>query len=951
MTLAPGLRIGVYEIAAPVGAGGMGVVYRARDTSLGRDVALKVLPDAFSSDPERLARFAREARLLASLNHPNIAAIYGFQEAIVSTEAGPIALRGLVLEFVDGPTLAARLAEGPVPLELSLTIARQLADALEAAHEQGIVHRDLKPANIKLTLRASARSSDPHEGPDFSGADAADLTVKVLDFGLAKALTGEPAGADPANSPTLTAQNTRHGVILGTAAYMSPEQARGKVVDKRADIWAFGVVLYELLAGRRAFDGEEISDVLACVITKEPDWSALPATTPGPIRTLLRRCLVKDRRRRLADIADARLDIDEALSTPGADAAPPAATASARLPATHPPAWRRAVPWALAGTLAGILAIVWARPAGEPERPAPPLHLAAAIGADASLSAVDQGAAAALSPDGTVLAFVGRVADRPAQLFLRKLDQLEPSPLEGTDGAASPFFSPDGQWLGFFADRKLKKVSIRGGAPVTLCDASNGRGGDWLDDGTIVFTPGYGAGANLLSVPVDGGTPKPFIPLQPGEATQRWPQILPGGQAILYTSHSAATGFQDASVVVHRLSDGARTIVQRGAHYGRYLPSGHVLYVHEGTLFAVPFDMERLAVAGQPTPVVSEVVSSSATGGAQFATSRSGTLVYLSGGPAMYTANINAPIQWLTRTGQMTTLRASASGWTAPTFSPDGQRLAMAQVSRGPGSWDIWILDWAREIETRLTLDPGFDQNPVWTPDGRRITFGSARADPSANNIYWQRANGSGGVQRLTESRNPQVPLSWHPGGRLLAFQEANPQTGRDILILPITGDEANGWKPGTPTVLIDGPAGETGAAFSPDGRWLAYVSNETGRNEVYVQPFQRPGARLQISADGGTDPAWSHARPELLFSTLDRRQVMTASYGIDGESFRAEKSRPWTDARITPRFGSSFALHPDGERVAIAPDAEPAAAPTLDTVVFIFNFFDELRRLAPATR
>ena len=546
----------------------MGEVYRAADTKLKRDVAVKVLPPALASDPDRLARFQREAEVLASLNHPHIAHIYGLEDAD--------GVKALVMELVDGVTLADRIAHGGLTRDEALPIARQIAEALEAAHAQGIIHRDLKPANVKVR-------------PDG--------TVKVLDFGLAKAMDPAVAssGGDTAlsHSPTFTSPAMTHaGMILGTAAYMSPEQARGKAVDKRADIWAFGCVLFEMLTGRSAFAGEGASETIARVIEREPDWDALPARTPAPIRRLLRRCLQKDGKRRLDSAAAARFDIDEAMAPIGENDEG----------VTRPrAAWRRALPWVLTGASAVALALVLFSGSlrGNVASTAP-IRVHVGLGADATLATVDRGSAAILAPNGQALVFVGQRRTGPASLFLRRLDQLDATPMPGTEGAHSPFFSPDGQWVAFFADAKLKKVAVSGGAPVTICDTPDGKGGWWAADGSIVFAPFF-AGLDrggLLRVSSSGGMPTPVTSLADGEVAHAWPQVLPGSAALLYASHTSRMNWDDATLVVQRLPAGERKIVQRGGSDGRYLASGHIAYLHDAKIFAVPFDLERLEVTG-----------------------------------------------------------------------------------------------------------------------------------------------------------------------------------------------------------------------------------------------------------------------------------------------------------------------------------------------------------------
>jgi serine/threonine-protein kinase len=911
LTLSPGTRLGVYEVTSQIGEGGMGQVFRAHDTKLNRDVALKVLPDSFARDTGRLARFTREAQTLASLNHPNIAHIHGLEES------GGV--RALVMELVEGEDLSQRIARGAVPIEEALAIAKQIAEALDAAHEKGIVHRDLKPANIKIT-------------PDG--------TVKVLDFGLAKIAT---PGGNLTQSPTITAMATREGVILGTPLYMSPEQARGNEVDKRADIWAFGCVLYELLTGARAFPGDTTTDVLAAVVNRPPDFKALPPAMPPSIRRVLARCLNKDPKRRLRDIGDARVEIEDVLNGAAEESVAPLSPHALRV--RH-----RALAWSVTGALGvgvgvALVLLVW-----SPWRIAPPfasVRLSADLGADASL-VTNEGASAILSPDGQVLAFVAQKnANEPSQLYVRPLNELLATPLSGTGGAISPFFSPDGEWIAFFADGKLKKISVAAHSVVTLCDAPNGRGGFWADDGTIAFSPDYSQ-VRLMRVSSDGGAPEPLT--NDADGFQRWPQVLPGGKAVLYTGGFVAGGFNNANLIVQPLPDGERKVVQRNAHYGRYLSSGHLVYVHEGALFAAPFDLDRFEITG-PAVRALEAVTANATvtGGAQFAVSGTGTLVYLPGARV----ERDLPISWMDREGKTTPLHGSPADWLDPVFSPDGRQLAMAILDRGQR--DVWIYDWMRDARSRLTLDPANDEAPVWTPDGRRIAFASQRGDGAIYNLYLQRADGIGQAQRLTESRKTQFPGSWHPTGKFLAFtEEGGPRTDdHHIMMLPMNGDEATGWTAGEPTVFLRTPANEGAPMFSPDGRWLAYSSNESGRYEVYVRPFPGLGGKWQIST-GGTTPIWSPSRRELFYSTGDRR-IMVASYTIEGDSFRAEKPRLWAERRFMQRINAiaprSFGLHPDGDRFALAASLESDVSAKQNKVVFIFNFFDELRRIAPATK
>jgi serine/threonine protein kinase len=905
MPLAPGTWLGHYEIAAQIGAGGMGEVYRAIDTSLKRAVAIKVLPDALAADAQRLARLQREAEVLASLNHPHIAQIYGLEKSDAST--------ALILELVEGPTLADRIVVGPIPLDEALTIARQIAEALEAAHEQGIVHRDLKPANIKLR-------------PDGQ--------TKVLDFGLAKLATRELASTGPAGltaSPTLTIQATYLGVILGTAAYMSPEQAKGKIVDRRADIWAFGVVLCEMLTGRRMYDGETAAETLARIIEREPDLNSLPPSTPAPVRQIVERCLTKDPRARLQAIGEARILLDRAIAAPHA--------VEPRAPLAEPRRTRTAL---AAGSVAGVLAValvaavvLWAP--WRQNTPPSLIRVNADIGVDASLM-TDVGTAAVLSPDGQTLAFAARRSENESShLYIRRLDQLLATQIAGTEDARSPFFSPDGQTIAFFADGKLKKVGMVGGAVVTITDAPQGRGGSWAEDGTITFQPNISAGnASLARVLSGGGTPTFLKPEQNGRA--RFPQVLPGNRGVLYTRYAPGS---DTQLQVE-LPNGERRVLLQGS-YGRYVPSGHLVYVHESILYAVAFDLERLQTVGSPVPIVEGIMTVDAASGAQFSVSENGTLVYLGGGA---TLDHTPALSLIDAAGKVTELLPSGTNWFSPRFSPDGTRLALDILER---SQDVWTFDVKRRSLDRLAFDPrAQESDPIWTPDGRRIVFRKGERVGAASNLYWVRADLTGEVQRLTDSPWTQTAGSWHPSGKFLAFSQASRMTNPDLWILPMEGDETSGWKSGTPTVLLNTEANEFNAQFSPDGDFLAYNSNQTGIYEVWVRPFSGAGGPWQISSGGGIVPVWSQARQELFYSSLNG-QIMVASYRIESGAFQRDPPRLWSNTRYLLRGAQrSFDLHPDGNRFALAVAPETSESVKRDQVVFVFNLFDELRRLVP---
>ncbi len=754
----------------------------------------------------------------------------------------------------------------------------------------------------------------------------------MLDFGLAKALSDEPPLSDASQSPTLSAVATRAGMLLGTAAYMSPEQAKSKEANRRSDIWSFGVVLFEMLSGHRLYSGETAAETLAAVLKTEPDWSVLPGSVPPGIRRLMRRCLEKDARRRVQAIGEARIALEDALA--GASQAP-LTTHAAGADRAHA---KHALPWLLAAVTSLVAIGLWS-PWRDAPQPKPALRLSVELGADASLF-VRGGSTLALSSDGALLAFAARDAGGRQQLYLRRLPQLQASPLAGTDDAVDPFFSPDGRWIAFFAGGRLKKTSVTGGSAVTLADAPMPRGGTWSEDGTIVFAPDSAGG--LLQVSAAGGRVETLTQLDTaaGDVTHRWPQALPGGKALLYTSHDLLANYEDASIVVRSLPEGRSKVVHRGGFHGRYLPSGHLAYVHEGTLCAAPFDLNRLDVRGPAVPMVEGVANASSSAMAQFAFSRGGTLVYAPGG----TFAVHSPIDWMDRDGKAERLRAVPADYRSMRFSPDGARLAL-EVSDGRRS-QIWIYEWTRDRMSRLTPDAIDDRDPVWTPDGRRIAFVSTQADKTT--LHWTRADGTGEPERLTEGQNTRVPTSWHPGGRILAFEERSRPGNSDLMILELQGDEMSGFKPEKARVFLESPSQEVQAAFSPDGRWLAYASDASGRSEIYVRPFPGPGGTWQVSTGGGQHPVWSSKRAELYYRSPEP-QIMVARYSVEGSTFRADKPVLWSPGRFTYRpTWRNFDLHPDGHRAAVL-GASAEEPPTQDKVVLFLEFDGELRRLAPA--
>jgi len=878
-------RLGPYEIVALIGSGGMGEVYQAHDTKLARDVAIKVLPEAFAHDPQRLSRFQREAKLLASLNHPNIATIHGLEESHGT--------HYLVMELVPGETLSQRIKrEGALPVEEALGIAKQMAEALEAAHEKSIIHRDLKPANVKVTPEGK---------------------VKVLDFGLAKAFAGDGAGDDPSNSPTLSQAATLQGVILGTAAYMSPEQARGKAVDKRTDIWAFGAVLYELLTGKQAFQGEDVTEILAAVVKSEPDWNRLPPSTPTKIRDQLHRCLQKEKALRMQAAGDVRIEIQEALAAPKDAGATRAASAP-----------RSKLLLTVAGALAVVAAVaVWVawratRPTEQALRPL--VRLDVDLGPDVSLGSA--GTDVILSPDGTRLVYASQ-----RRLFTRRLDQPNAAEIAGTQGAYAPFFSPDGRWVAFFQLGKLEKVSVEGGTPITLCNAPVGMGGSWGTDGNIIAA--LNTTGALSRIPSAGGAPTPATDLdrERGEVTHRWPQVLPGAKGVLFTANVTVNGgFETANIEVVSLADHRRKTLVRGGTFGRYLPSGHLVYVNQGTLFAVPFDPDTLEVRGAAVPVLERVGYTAVYGAVQLDFSQTGTLVYRSGGEGALLT-----VQWLDAAGRTQPLLAKPDAYTRPSLSPDGTRLAIATS-------DVWVYDWQRDTMTRLTFgSPALA--PFWSPDGRYILF------QASGGMFWTRSDGSGKPQPLIQSKNTVFPWSITADGKRLAFHELNPETGVDLWTVPLEND-GQGLRAGKPEPFLQTPFDEGFPSFSPDGRWLAYASNESGAFQVYVRAFPDKGGKWQVSSSGGTLPEWARNGRELFFRTEDN-QIMGASYTVKGDSFVADKPRVWSEKRIA-NVGilPNYDLAPDGKRiVALMPAEAPQGQPAQNQVIFLQNFFDEVRR------
>ena len=870
-----------YRITEKLGAGGMGEVWRATDMRLGRDVAIKVLPEAFARDPERVARFEREARVLASLNHPNIAAIHGFEQAGER--------HFLVLEYVPGPTLAEMIAGGPLEIDEALRLSRQIAEALEEAHDKAVVHRDLKPANVKVTPEGK---------------------VKVLDFGLAKALAGDPG--DPSQSATLTVAATRAGVIMGTAAYMSPEQARGQRLDRRTDIWAFGCVLYEMLSGRRAFGGENITDIIAAIVTREPDWSKLPGATPAGVHRLLRRCLEKDPKDRLRDIGDSPI----LTETPAVVAPPPVTVRQSR------PRFAALGATALLAALAAA-AGVWLI-TRRPPSPAPPLmRFAVNLPTGEGLSGSASGHLFALSPDGARVAYVVQRGG-VSHIYLRPIDQLEAKPIPGTDGGVSPFFSPDGQWLAFSQQARLKKVALSGGAPVTLGIGRLAGGGAWGPDDTIIFNDVIGAG--LMRIPASGGIAQSLTTPAKGEIHHRWPEFLPGGKALLFGSMTGG-GPETGAVFLQSLETGQRRLLIPGVTQARYAASGHLMFLRAGSLFAAPFDLARLEITGPAVPVLDRVGLTFVGDAAHFALSDTGTLVYAPGSGLR-----SRRLTWVDRRGSPTVLPAPPRTYTQAKVSPDGQRLALLIRDDNP---DIWVYQVARGTLTRLTVEGGEDETPAWSPDGKTVAYSSSRPG-QPRSIFARPADGGGAEERLWSGDHHVHLTAWSPDGKTIAYQESHPDTGWDLWVLPLEGDRKA--RPFLRTQFD-----ERDAVFSPDGRWLAYGSTESGRSEVYVQAFPEapsgPGAKTPISADGGGEPLWARNGRELFYRNGDKVMAVPVT---PGSSFAAGAPRPLFEGQYDPWWHTA----PDGQRFLMIGREQESGVNQLH---FVLNWFDELRRRAPA--
>jgi len=884
MRLTPGTLIGAYEITDPIGAGGMGEVYRARDTKLKRDVALKVLPESFAADPARMMRFEREAELLASLNHPNIAHIYGIED------------RALVMELVEGETL-----KRPLPVETALNYARQIAEAIEAAHEKGIVHRDLKPANIMITPAG---------------------VVKVLDFGLAKAADEFSASGDPANSPTLTISPTQAGMILGTAAYMCPEQARGKTVDRRADIWAFGAVLYEMLTGKQAFTGETVTDILASVVKEQPDLDILP----NSVRAIVERCLRKDPRQRWQAIGDVRVLIEQLLENPKA-------ALERERPIVRRPLWRRALPAAIVGVAAAAIGATTAW-IFKPSVPAQVSRVSIPLTEDLRF-ADSVRSALAISPDGTQICYITDL-----RLYLRPLGELGARPIPGTEnkrGIESPVFSPDGRFIAFWdqTDSALQRIAVSGGTAATIWHGAAAPIGMTWDTSGIVFAEREG----IFRISPNGGHPELLVAAKNGELFAH-PLILPGGQTLLFTDVVLGPrGWNNPQIVARNVKSGTQKSLIAGDE-ARYVSNGDLIYVARGTLFAVPFNRHRIEVTGGAVPLVEGVMQMSPFRTAQFAVSNTGSLVYISG-PASSEAKYS--LVYVDRNGNVEPLKLPAESYGHPRISPNGKRLAY-DIDNGNDA-AIWIYDLSGANAPRRLTFQGVNQCPVWTADGERVAFQSDREGDAA--IFWQRADGIGPPERLTrpEPGARHIPDSFSPDGRQLSFTVVRGETAA-VWTLSLRDQKA--------TLFADSPARAEASVFSPDGRWLSYSVD--GRSErvsardaagpawrTEIRPFPASTARFEISA--GHHPVWTRDGKQLILDVGRTRNAVVDVKTAGGFSFSSPAPFPRGFLVGAPAGPREWDILPDGRLLGVVMGDLSGGKQQTPRIEIVLNWFDELKQ------
>jgi serine/threonine protein kinase/Tol biopolymer transport system component len=899
MPIPPGRRLGPYEILTVIGAGGMGEVYKARDTRLDRIVAIKVLPAHLADRAELRERFDREAKTIAGLNHPHICTLHdtGHQDGIDF----------LVMEYLEGETLAQRLQRGPLPLEQVLRYAIEISDALDKAHRKGVTHRDLKPGNIMLTKTGT----------------------KLLDFGLAK-LKQEISPATPDSQlPTMKSAITGEGTILGTLQYMAPEQLEAKEADARTDIFAFGAVVYEMATGKKAFAGKSQASVISAIMSSDPaPMSSLQPMTPPAFDRVIKTSLAKepdDRWQTAADLCRELKWIAEGGSQ--VTLGPTSAVKGIR-------ALGRRGLIASAGTLLLVAAITtlatWKLKPSPPPSPRPVTRTVITLPPGQNLVST-----MALSPDGTHLAYVA-IQSGTQQLHLRAMDSLDANPIPGTEGATEPFYSPDGQWLGFFSGGKLKKVSVSGGAAITVSGVESiHAGASWGSQGNIIFGS---VTEPLKQMSESGGAPQLLTRLEKGETSHRWPEFLPNGKAVLFAAGNGGN-WSGALIAVQSVGTGERRNLVQDGTYPHYAPPGHLLFVQGGTLMAVPFDPQRLATTGAAVPMVEGIQQSANSGATRYSISPTGTLVYASGGAQA----TQRKLVWVNRNGAEQPLDAPAHSYETPRISPDGRRVS---VDIREQDSQVWLYDLSRETLTRLTFEGTTNQNPAWTPDGKRIAFQSNK-EGSGLSLFWLLADGSGGLERLTTSESLQAPNSWSPDGQLLAFTELNPTTGWDIWVLRMGDPSASQGQVRKAQPFLQTQFTEGAPRFSPDGRWLAYVSDESGRYEIYVQPYPGPGGKWQISTEGGTEPLWNHNGRELFYRSGDKMMAVDIA---TQPSFSAGKPRTLFEGRYARTTATipTYDVSPDGQRfLMLKPSESAGSAPTQINVVL--NWFEELKRRVPA--
>jgi serine/threonine protein kinase len=886
-----GTSLSQFRITEKLGQGGMGEVWRAEDTKLGREVALKVLPEEFAKDPERMARFEREAKVLASLNHPNIATLFGLETTSgTETETGTETVF-LAMELVEGGDLSERIKQGPVPVEEAAAIALQIAEALEAAHEQGIVHRDLKPANIKLR-------------PDG--------TVKVLDFGLAKAWDAESNDSSLSMSPTLTAHATAAGVIIGTAAYMSPEQAAGVAADRRADIWSFGVVLWEMLSGRKLFEGETVSHVLASVLKDQVDLDALPSETPPRLHELIARCLKKQPKQRLQAIGDARIVLEDYLADPEGSIA--VMTESVRVtPAA--PRWRRLLPWTIATALAAAMAaFMWSVLGASPQvisATIPP-----PVDAEFHLNPNSPGPVA-VSPDGRSIAFSAQDANGDVLLYVRRLDAPQAQALSGTVNAGYPFWSPDSRWIGYFnrSEGTLKKIDTNGGPPITLTEAPNGKGGAWNGDGVIVFAPS--ADSPLHRVASAGGESVPLTEIDAERHnSHRHPRFLPDGRQIIFLARGNTP--KESALLVTDLQGGAVREVLSTETQAEYA-SDHLLFVRERALMAQPFDPGSARLEGEAAPLAEDVMVIQGAALASFSVSRTGVLSFATG-----RAEEQTQLEWRDRTGGGVSAFGDPAPYRSAIISPNGTQAVAEVIDATTGTQDLWIFDIERGLRTRFTFDPGQDIWPVWSPDGRTVFFASNR--DGAFNVYGKSLEGAGEVEELVHAEHNLFPSSVSPDGTRLFVFGPGDGTGTDLMTVVL--DDG-----GDPAFYRQTEFNESCAVFSPDGNWAAYHSNESTRLEVYVAPYPGPGRRWQVSTDGGVYPIWRADGKEIVYTRFDG-SLQVVAVRAEGDTFFVEEEETLFTIEPPEIGGPYFSASADFQRFLIVPPTTQRADSLLHLLV-----------------